>query len=87
MEASYEKAGRLLEDMAELIKRGEKADFAPLELKSEIGPRFSKTQYCGMVEKAKKYIREGDIFQVVLSNPMTAEAEGSLLDTHPGAES
>lgn len=82
VEASYEKAGRLLEDMAELIKRGEKADFAPLELKSEIGPRFSKTQYCGMVEKAKKYIREGDIFQVVLSNPMTAEAEGSLLDTY-----
>ena len=35
-----------------------------------------------MVEKAKEYIREGDIFQVVLSNPMRAEAEGSLFDTY-----
>ena len=35
-----------------------------------------------MVEKAKDYIREGDIFQVVLSNPMRAEAEGSLFDTY-----
>ena len=35
-----------------------------------------------MVEKAKQYIHEGDIFQVVLSNPMRAEAEGSLFDTY-----
>ena len=35
-----------------------------------------------MVEKAKHYIKEGDIFQVVLSNPMRAKAEGSLFDTY-----
>ena len=35
-----------------------------------------------MVEKARHYIHEGDIFQVVLSNPMTAAAEGSLFDTY-----
>jgi anthranilate synthase component 1 len=35
-----------------------------------------------MVEKAKHYIHEGDIFQVVLSNPMEAEADGSLFDTY-----
>ena len=35
-----------------------------------------------MVEKARKYIREGDIFQVVLSNPMRAKAKGSLFDTY-----
>ena len=35
-----------------------------------------------MVEKAKHYIHEGDIFQVVLSNPMRAKAEGSLFDTY-----
>ena len=35
-----------------------------------------------MVEKAKHYIREGDIFQVVLSNRMEADYEGSLLDTY-----
>ena len=35
-----------------------------------------------MVEKAKHYIHEGDIFQVVLSNPMRAKASGSLFDTY-----
>ena len=35
-----------------------------------------------MVEKAQYYIREGDIFQVVLSNPMRAKATGSLFDTY-----
>lgn len=28
---------------------------------------FDKEQFCDMVEKAKHYIREGDIFQIVLS--------------------
>lgn len=35
-----------------------------------------------MVEKGKQYIREGDIFQVVLSNQLEAEVEGSLLDAY-----
>lgn len=35
-----------------------------------------------MVEKAKGYIREGDIFQVVLSNRLTADMEGSLFDVY-----
>ena len=35
-----------------------------------------------MVEKAKNYIKEGDIFQVVLSNRLEADFEGSLLDTY-----
>jgi anthranilate synthase component 1 len=35
-----------------------------------------------MVEKAKHYIHEGDIFQVVLSNRLEADVEGSLFDTY-----
>ncbi len=35
-----------------------------------------------MVERGKYYIKEGDIFQVVLSNPQSVEAEGSLFDTY-----
>ena len=71
-----------LEKMTELIKRGEKKKFPPIQLKSEIQPQFPKEKYCSMVEKAKHYIHEGDIFQVVLSNPMRAKAEGSLFDTY-----
>ena len=38
-----------------------------------------------MVEKGKRYIREGDIFQVVLSNQLEAEMEGSRRDIYGGA--
>jgi anthranilate synthase component 1 len=43
---------------------------------------FSETEYCDMVRKAKEYIYEGDIFQVVLSNRLDADFEGSLLDAY-----
>ena len=82
IEVSYKKAEETLEDMAKLIREGEKETFPTLQLKTEIEPVFPKEQYCDMVEKAKQYIREGDIFQVVLSDPMKAEAEGSLFDTY-----
>ena len=82
IEGSYKKAKETLEDMAKLIREGEKETFPTLQLKTEIEPVFPKEQYCDMVEKAKQYIREGDIFQVVLSDPMKAEAEGSLFDTY-----
>ncbi|MBR0118582.1 MAG: anthranilate synthase component I family protein, partial [Eubacterium sp.] len=43
---------------------------------------FSEEEYCEMVENGKKYIREGDIFQIVLSNRLSAPFEGSLLNTY-----
>ena len=82
LEESYLKAGDKLEKMTSLIKKGEKKTFPPIQLKSQIKPQFPKEKYCEMVEKAKHYIQEGDIFQVVLSNPMRAKAEGSLFDTY-----
>lgn len=82
IEGSYKKAEETLDEMAKLIREGEKETFPTLQLKTEIKPVFPKEQYCDMVEKAKQYIREGDIFQVVLSDPMKAEAEGSLFDTY-----
>ena len=82
LEASYEEAVKKLEKMAQLIRNGEHMEFEPLRLQSEIQPKFPKEKYAEMVEKAKHYIREGDIFQVVLSNPMRAKATGSLFDTY-----
>ena len=35
-----------------------------------------------MVEKAKHHIREGDIFQIVLSNRLSTPFEGSLFNTY-----
>ncbi len=82
LEESYKRAGAKLDAMAELLKSGVKAYFPPLRTKGEIQPCFSREKYKAMVEKARHYIYEGDIFQVVLSNPMEAEAEGSLFDAY-----
>ena len=81
-ENSYQDALQRMDEMEQILSYGEKYPFAPLHLKTEIRPDFDKEQYGQMVEKARHYIREGDIFQVVLSNPMTAKAEGSLFDTY-----
>ena len=51
-------------------------------IRDRIKPLFSKEEYCSMVEKAKHHIFEGDIFQIVLSNRLEAEYEGSLLNTY-----
>lgn len=82
LEQNYERALMELESMKKLIIEGKPAEIQPLKLKSEITPLFDKQQYSDMVNKAKNYIYEGDIFQVVLSNRLTAEAEGSLFDTY-----
>ncbi len=81
-EENYRKALRELDDMASLVTEGTPAQIPSLKIKSDFRPLFQKKEYCCMVEKAKQYIREGDIFQVVLSNRLEAEAEGSLFDTY-----
>ena len=48
----------------------------------KVTPLFDRDQFCTMVETAKRYIREGDIFQIVLSNRLSAPFEGSLLNTY-----
>ena len=82
LENNYEDACRQLIEIADLIKNGKKADIEPLKLKSDFKPVFSREKYCDMVKKAKNYIYEGDIFQVVLSNRIEADISGSLFDTY-----
>lgn len=82
IEANYNKAVLELEAMKQLIRKGEKASEVPLRLKTDFQPLFGEEEYCRMVERGKHYIKEGDIFQVVLSNRLEAEMEGSLLDAY-----
>ena len=82
IDISYQEAQKKLQDMADLIKKEDKMEFPPIHLLSEIQPELPEKEYCQIVERAKQYIKEGDIFQVVLSNPMRAKAEGSLFDTY-----
>lgn len=81
IEKSYEEARHTLLTIKNLLKNGKKKDFEPLILQSNLTHELSKESFIEIVEKAKHYIHEGDIFQVVLSNPLRAKAKGSLLDT------
>ena len=78
----YERAKHELERIADLLRNGEKKKEPASRLKGDIKPLFDKERFCQMVDKAKNYIREGDIFQIVLSNRLSAPFEGSLLDTY-----
>lgn len=82
VEVGYNKAVMELKQLAELLKKGEKKQEPGGKLTGEVTPLFNREQYCAMVEKAKHYIREGDIFQIVLSNRLSAPFEGSLLNTY-----
>ena len=81
-EVEYNRAVNELKQLAELLHNGEKIKEKSGKLLGEVKPYFNKEQYCEMVEKAKNYIREGDIFQIVLSNRLSADFEGSLFNTY-----
>ena len=80
--SDFDRACGALQEMAELLRHGEKKPDETGRLLGEVTPLFTREQYCGMVEKARKHIREGDIFQIVLSNRLSAQFEGSLLNTY-----
>lgn len=81
-QTEYNRAKLELEQMAALIKSGEPAVDKRGRLKSELKPLFGKAEYCDMVERAKYHIKEGDIFQIVLSNRLEAQYEGTLFNTY-----
>ena len=81
-ETGYNKAVRELMSLADLLLYGEEKREPGGRMLGEVTPLFNQAEYCAMVEKAKNYIREGDIFQIVLSNRLSAPFEGSLLGTY-----
>jgi len=90
IKAEYERGKTQLEYIKNLIKTGattretspqETQMFAP-NIKSDFKALFTKDEYCKMVMRAKEHIKEGDIFQVVLSNRYEADFEGSIFDTY-----
>lgn len=81
-ETGYNKAVMELKQLAELLRNGEKKHEPSGHLLGEVTPLFEKERFCEMVEKAKHHIFEGDIFQIVLSNRLSAPFEGSLFNTY-----
>lgn len=82
VEVRYNKAVMELKRLIELLRNGEKRGEPGGKLLGEVTSLFGKEQFCAMVEKAKHHIHEGNIFQIVLSNRLSAPFEGSLLNTY-----
>ena len=82
LETNYNKAVLRLNRLAQLLQTGTQKQEPAGRLLDEPKPLFEKTAYCRMVEKAKHAIREGEIFQIVLSNRLAAPFEGGLLGAY-----
>ncbi len=81
-ETGYNQAVLALAHMRDLLRTGAKKNEPGGRLTGEVTPLFGRDDYCAMVERAKHHIREGDIFQIVLSNRLSAPFQGSLLNTY-----
>lgn len=79
---NYGKACTKLESIAQMI-----GDMAPLQKSTVLNtPSFhcnvTKEDYCHMVDQAKEYIVNGDIFQAVLSRRFESQYPDSLLNAY-----
>ena len=81
-ETGYNRAVLELRRLAALLRDGEKKAEPAGRLLGPVTALFDRERFCAMVEEAKEHIREGDIFQIVLSNCLSAPFQGSLLNTY-----
>ena len=82
LERNYNKAELELKALADLVVNGKEADIPKGILKTEFTSEFTKDEFEAVVKKTKHYIKEGDIFQCVVSNRREAEFDGSLLNAY-----
>ena len=84
IEKEYEVGKTQLMELKDIIVNGMPINVNDnrLKLLGDFKPLFSKEEFSKIVKKAKFNIKEGDIFQVVLSNPLSCKIKGSLLDTY-----
>ncbi len=82
VEANYEQGLREIDEIVSLIH--ENVDLS--EEKPYEGIDFtcnvSREEYENIVEKTKEYIRDGDIFQAVISRRFVSDYEGSLINPY-----
>ena len=81
-EENYRRAETELRALAERIRTGVPPAEEPGRLTGEFQPMFSREEFCGIVERAKAHIREGDVFQLGPSNRLEAPFSGSLLNAY-----
>lgn len=81
-EKGYQKAVKELEAFVETIRLTDPIPYETPIPAPDFTCNLSEEEYCRMVEKTKHYIREGDIFQGVVSRRFEAAYDGSLLNAY-----
>jgi len=79
---NYGKAVSELEHIARIITDGAQPPKLPTRSKAEFTCNVTKEQYEATVQRAKEYIVDGDIFQVVLSRRFESPYEDSLINAY-----
>ncbi|MDY5128742.1 anthranilate synthase component I family protein [Actinotignum urinale] len=82
VENAYRKAVTAIHELVDLVINGTPTPHTSGRMTGEVEPQMSREEFEGVVLKAQHHIHEGDIFQIVPSNALTAPFEGSLLDTY-----
>jgi anthranilate synthase component 1 len=79
----YENIETKLREISEKVKNYDKKTFIKeSDVNKKETSNFTEEEFCEMVEKAKEYIRKGDIFQVVLSQRFTIETKSEPFDVY-----
>ena len=79
---NYGAACARLESIARMIGENTPLKKSTVQGRPDFHCNVTKEEYCRMVEKAKDYIVDGDIFQAVLSRQFKSEYHDSLLNAY-----
>lgn len=82
LENSYSDAQKRISEVERLINSNSPLPNMPCPEHTEFECNVSKEEYCRIVERTKEYIRNGDIFQAVISRRFTADFDGSLINPY-----
>ena len=82
-EQAYEYARDRIKSIRERLKKQPQySDEEQIAEKSELESHLSKDKFCKMVQKAKSYIQNGEVIQIVLSQKFSAPIHVSALDLY-----
>lgn len=77
-----EKANTSAHENANTYENGSHLAYSAGRITGPVSATHDKQGFCEMVRNAKAHITEGDIFQIVLSNRLSAPYQGDLMSTY-----
>ncbi len=82
VQENYRRAAAEIEEIASIIRDTRTFSRQEGEKHVEFTCNVTKEEYCAMVERTKEYIRDGDIFQAVISRQFVSPYQGSLMNAY-----